>query len=311
MEFITYKSKQFGKAKAARIAHAMDIIEEYQEMGIDLTLRQLYYQFVSRDLCPNKQNEYDKIVITMTEARLAGLVPWDCITDKTRSLMGLRTHNSPADAIRSSVYSYRTDLWKGQPQRPEVWIEKEALVSVINQPCNNNRVDFFACRGYPSISSAWEAGQRFLRRIQAGQQPVIIHLGDHDPSGIDMTRDIIDRIELFCDQKIEVNRIALNMDQVRQHNPPPNPAKESDCRAKGYIEKFGMHSWELDALDPPTLAGLINDAIAELRDDDAWAKAKEKEDADKTKLEGFLRKLEDEDEADDADDFEDEFADDE
>lgn len=100
------------------------------------------------------------------------------------------------------------------------------------------------------------AAKRFEGYVYQGISPVIIHLGDHDPSGIDMTRDIIDRMDIF-EAGVGVERIALNMDQIELYNPPKNPAKLSDTRAKGYIEKFGSSSYELDALEPRVIRDLI------------------------------------------------------
>ena len=97
----------------------------------------------------------------------------------------------------------------------------------------------------------------------------MIHLGDHDPSGIDMTRDIGDRLALF-DAETTVRRIALNMNQVEAYSPPPNPAKLTDARANGYITRYGNQSWELDALDPTTLDALITSTIDEFRDPEQW-----------------------------------------
>ena len=114
-----------------------------------------------------------------------------------------------------------------------------------------------ACKGYLSASEAWRAGLRFQRAIDRGKRPVLLHLGDHDPSGIDMTRDNGDRLGEFVLQGVEVRRIALNMDQVQEHNPPPNPAKEDDSRFRGYRELYGEESWELDALRQNTIGDII------------------------------------------------------
>lgn len=98
----------------------------------------------------------------------------------------------------------------------------------------------------------------------AGQVPVVIHLGDHDPSGMDMTRDNEERLRVFLEEhgdKLELERIALNMDQVKKYKPPPNPAKVTDSRYKKYEEEFGTSSWELDALNPRMLVDLVRDKI--------------------------------------------------
>lgn len=114
------------------------------------------------------------------------------------------------------------------------------------------------------------------RHIANRQTPIVFHLGDHDSSGIDMTRDLLDRFTVFMGD-IPVERLALNMDQVERFQPPPNPAKESDSRFAGYVELYGYESWELDALDPATIAGIIENALLSIRDDSAWQEIEDEE----------------------------------
>jgi hypothetical protein len=178
--------------------------------------------------------------------------------------------------MQAAVHSYKIDKWERQPHRVEVWIEKDALTGVIAPVCRRLDVAYFACRGYTSQSEMWSAAQRMQRRIDQDQIPVILHLGDHDPSGIDMTRDVIDRLTLFMGG-LKVDRLALNFNQVEEHQPPPNPAKLEDTRADAYIARFGMESWELDALEPTVIARLIEDAVSQFRDDDLWQEAEAQE----------------------------------
>jgi hypothetical protein len=168
----------------------------------------------------------------------------------------------------------------------------------------------------------WAASQRLLGKVREGKTVNIIHLGDHDPSGIDMTRDITDRLTNFltyhgirdvvkdnpkrkgeteddyevrvrpilyedrrCSAPVTVNRIALTMAQIEAYDPPPNPAKITDSRAKGYIEEYGDESWELDALEPAVLTALIEEAVKELRDDDLWEASRARETEQKQDLE--------------------------
>lgn len=281
MPYIEYVPRRFNRNTQRVIDQANGIIAEYQQAGLTLTLRQLYYQFVARDLLPNRQKEYKRLGNILNDARLAGLVDWDAMEDRTRNLRGLAHWEDPQDAIKAAARRYHTDLWRTQPKRVEVWIEKDALVGVIERPCVRNDVSFFSCRGYTSASELWSAAQRLGEYVNAGQQPVIIHLGDHDPSGLDMTRDIEDRLNLFLHGDydrgtvidfvdVEISRIALNMDQVEQYDPPPNPAKFQDPRAGDYIARYGRESWELDALDPLTLESLIEDEIQRHCDTDLW-----------------------------------------
>lgn len=147
--------------------------------------------------------------------------------------------------------------------------EKEALIGIFARVANKYNVDFFACRGYVSQSEMWRAARRLHSYSERGQIPVIIHFGDHDPSGIDMTRDIRERLQMFG-LEMDVNRLALNMDQVTKYKPPHNPAKMTDSRYDGYVAKFGDKSWELDALPPDALAKLVSKAVNKFRDLDKW-----------------------------------------
>lgn len=273
MAEIQYEEWNPGHAAREALGHANAICEEYRGQGYDLTLRQLYYQFVARGMIENSLKSYKRLGDIVNRGRLAGMLDWAYIVDRTRNLKGTSHWDSPSQIIDGVAYSYRIDKWERQPRRVEVWVEKEALAGVIAKTARRHDVDYFACRGYVSQSELWRASMRLKRYSDAGQAVTVLHLGDHDPSGIDMTRDIEDRKDLFTyvDTNIEIRRIALNMDQVKQYNPPPNPAKLTDSRAMGYIEEFGASSWELDALDPKVLDALISKHINELRDDTIWA----------------------------------------
>lgn len=102
------------------------------------------------------------------------------------------------------------------------------------------------------------------------QLPYIIHFGDHDPSGMDMSRDIVDRVQKTFGVRFQFKRVALNMDQIDHYDPPPNPAKQTDSRFAGYSEEYGDESWELDALPPPTFREIIEKELNDIRDDKLW-----------------------------------------
>jgi len=287
---VKYKDIRFSAPRLAIIDNANAIIEEYESQGFVLTLRQLYYQFVSRALIANKQSEYKRLGDIINDARLAGKIDWLAITDRTRNLTGLPHWDGPEDIVSASANHFHLDKWKNQDNRIEVWIEKDALAGVIEGVCKELDVPFFSCRGYTSQSEMWVAARRLIKYDKAGQAPVILHLGDHDPSGIDMSRDIEDRIALFTEahrglrRRFEFRRLALNMDQVEKYNPPPNPAKTTDARYAGYQAEHGDESWELDALEPKVLADLIRENIEEFRDEDQWSEDLAEEDRHKEDL---------------------------
>ena len=285
MPKVRYKPRKFRADARERIEQANEIIEEYRAQGYVLTLRQLYYQFVARDLIANEQREYKRLGDLVNRARLAGLIDWEAIEDRTRNIESLPHWESPADAVGAVAAHYREDKWGDQAVRIEVWVEKEALAGVFTGVCEELQVPWFACRGYVSQSEQWSAGQRFARINWSGQRPIVLHFGDHDPSGIDMTRDNAKRLTLFAEYGVEVRRLALNMDQVVEHQPPPNPAKATDTRFREYAQAHGEESWELDALPPDVLTGLVRDAVIDLRDGERWQESEAREQDARGRLE--------------------------
>lgn len=265
-----YITKRFNRSSVGVIETAESICSEYARRGLGLTLRQLYYQFVARGYINNNQSEYKRIGSIISDARLAGLIDWSHIEDRTRNLRGVSTWDSPNQILNAVAAQYQTDRWADQPEYVEVWIEKDALVGVITNPCLRWHVPYFACRGYVSQSEVRSAGVRLAHRERYGHKhTTVIHLGDHDPSGIDMTRDLEDRLRMFG-SSVDVRRIALNMDQVEEYQPPPNPAKLTDSRAQGYIDLYGRESWELDALDPTMIQELVEGEILARLDMPTW-----------------------------------------
>ncbi len=277
MPKVAYREKKFSRKRMVLIEHADDIIREYVADGYSLTLRQLYYQFVARGLLENNVKSYSMLGATINDARLCGLIDWNSIEDRTRNLKALGHWETPSDIITSAANSFHTDWWEGQDHYVEVWVEKEALAGVIQRPAQRWDVPWFCCRGYVSQSEMWRAAMRLRGHEEQGQRAIIIHLGDHDPSGIDMTRDIEDRLTEFG-VDVTVNRIALTMAQVEEFTPPPNPAKATDTRFQTYVRDYGVNeSWELDALEPSMLDDLISDTVRLYLDEPTFTAKKEAE----------------------------------
>lgn len=308
-----FETINFRAGSLAIIEQANRIIADYQAQGFKLTLRQLYYQFVARDLLPNKQTEYKRLGSIIDNGRQAGLIDWDAIEDRTRNLQSPSVWSSPQHILRAVASQYAEDWWKTQSSYVEVWIEKDALTGVIEPVCDEHQVPYFACRGYVSQSEMYSAAQRLKKIARGGRQPTMLHLGDHDPSGMHMTVDNGDRLDKFMrGYGVTVKRIALNRDQIDQYDPPPNPAKESDSRFEGYQAEHGDESWELDALEPSVIDQLIRDELEEIIDPEPWAAAKAAETENKKRLQqlhedwesviDFLRDINDEDRDDEDED---------
>lgn len=290
MTLIAYREHKFAEKSMKLIDLANEIIADYEAQGYNLTLRQLYYQFITKNVFPNSEQSYNRLGETISNARLAGLISWDAITDKTRTVRGKSHWNGRlgheaflADAKRW----FNIDMWENQPNYVEVWVEKDALLGVLERPCWELDVPYMSCRGYMSQSEEWAAANRFEEASYSGRNPILIYLGDHDPSGIDMSRDHTDRMTMFLEQQdveVDVRRIALNIDQVQHYRPPPNPTKPKDSRSPDYVKKFGRTCWELDALKPSVIDELVRKEVDSLRDMTKWEDKTDEYEAQAAKL---------------------------
>lgn len=290
MTLIAYQDWTPSANTARILATANQLIEQYQAQRINLTLRALYYRFVSRfplmldpsGAEPNTQQNYKRLGDILNKGRLAGYVSWDALEDRTRNLQELPSWDDPKDFLNESPAWFRIPMWDNQPHYLEIWIEKDAGLGTIEGVCQRYQVPYFSCRGNTSQSEMWAAGQRFNAIIDRGQRPVVGYIGDHDPSGVDMTRDVQDRLDMFTDNGVMVQRLALNIDQILTFNPPPNPVKNTDSRRHGYramMRDNGLDPdacWEQDALDPSELVKIVEDTIMFYRDDDKWQEALER-----------------------------------
>ena len=287
-----------GQTAKYLLASSIQILDEYAGLGYAITLRQLYYQLVSRGLIPNEQRYYKRLGEVITKAREGGYIDWNAIVDRGRNPVMAAHWQDAGELLQAAARQFRLDRWADQPKYVEVWCEKDALGSVLVPVCDRYHIRFMANRGYSSASAMWQAAQRLQQANDRGQQPVVIYLGDHDPSGIDMTRDVEDRLELLSYQTpIETIRLALNFNQVEQYSPPPNPAKLTDSRADAYIRSFGPESWELDALDPQTLDQMVSDQVDALIDQDLYDQQLLREDEIKARLEAIALQMSKEDES--------------
>ena len=255
------------------------ILTEYRKLGYRLTLRQLYYQLVSRDIIPNTDRSYKNIGRLVSDGRQAGMIDWEMIEDRNRETVYPSHWKTPADILYSAARSFRIDKWENQNYHIEVMVEKDALSGILEPVCKKLDVRLTANKGYSSSSMMYEMGKRMDKAYyEDDKQVVVIYLGDHDPSGIDMTRDISDRLYLYSGNiDFKVERLALNLDQIRLWNPPENPAKTTDSRFKAYKLEFGESSWELDAVEPVTLAGLVESKINKYIDWNLWNEVETKE----------------------------------
>lgn len=284
-----YRSKTFKPESYERIHKILEILEDYPNQ--QLTARQIYYQFVARGWLENTVNNYKNLTGLITDARYAGLVDWDAVEDRGRVPSTPSQWKDVGGLVESALRAYRLPRWDGQENYVELWVEKQALAGVLAPIANRFHVTLMVNKGYSSSSAMKESADRMIEgafdhtaSTPFPKEVVLFYLGDHDPSGEDMMRDVRDRLLEFGVEDLRVQKLALTMEQIRKWNPPPNPAKITDSRARGYIQKYGNQSWELDALPPQELNRIVVEAFAEVVDEEMMAIIVTQEEKDKERL---------------------------
>jgi hypothetical protein len=291
-----FKDIKFKPESLDRIEKCNEIIEDYQAQGLRLTLRQLYYQLVTKNLIPNLERSYKNLSTLVTDARMAGLMDWEAIEDRVRQPRVVQDFKDIEELVRVALNAYRLPRWQGQDNYVELWVEKDALAGVLQPIAREYHITLMVNRGYSSASAMYESAKRFVENCgeesedDLRKSAHLLYLGDHDPSGEDMVRDVRDRLALFG-AELHVKKVALTMPQVRKYKPPPNPAKITDPRAAAYIEEHGNHSWEVDALPPNVLAQVIKKELDALVDKDLMDDIITREDDDKDRLRLAAKKL--------------------
>jgi len=276
---------------------ALEVFEQYDTA---LTLRQLYYRLVSRHLFTNTINSYKRLSRIMVKAREQRDVPVNCLEDRSRRILG-RGDTGYATAeeflrrritgLKESYKEFTMPMWDDQPNYVLVSLEKDALSRLMSDIANQYSVRTFPTRGYPSFTYVNRMAAYIRKRLK-GKPTVVLYFGDFDPSGIDIERDLADRLRKYDAGDFKVIRIALTKDQIQQYDLPPMPVKRSDARSEGFLESYGDQSVELDALDPNTLKFMVAQSIAANIDLDLWRKKEEKIEVLKVWIKGKLDNME-------------------
>lgn len=183
--------------KPTLCGHIVRIIERYSKQGYKLSLRQLYYQLVAADIIPNDDATYKKLSGVLDDLRYSGLVDWDAIEDRGRVPFLPYHADGISDALDDILNVFRLDRQKNQPTRVECWTEKDAISGILRRVTSKYHVRLVVNKGYSSSSAMHGAYTRFADAITSGQKVCVLYFGDHDPSGLDMVRDIRERITFF------------------------------------------------------------------------------------------------------------------
>ena len=262
-------------------ASVADVLEEIQPA----TVRQTFYQLVSRGIIAKTERAYQNLVYALGIMRRAGDIPFDWLTDNTRWMRKPKTYSSLGDMLNESVRFYRRALWDNQDVYVEIWLEKDALSGVLYNVTAQWDVPLMVTRGYPSLSYLHDAAEQ----LEAEDKPAYLYyFGDWDPSGVDITRAVERDIREFApDADITFERVAVTEPQIALWNLPTRPTKTTDSRSKN----FSGESVEVDAIHPDDLRNLVRRCIEQHIDPDLHERTRTIEKAERETLRNVIRNL--------------------
>jgi hypothetical protein len=260
------------------------------DAGLRLTLRQLYYQLVSKNVVPNTEKSYKALGNLVSDGRLAGLIDWDAIEDRNREPVIWAEYENVQELVEETQYRYRLPRWEGQDNYVELWVEKAALAGVLRPLASKYHVTLMVNRGYSSASRPCTRAPSASRSTGTGT-PSSSTWGTTTQAERTWCATSTTGSSCSAVHGIDVRKLALTMEQVREYDPPPNPAKMTDSRAAKYVEEHGADSWEVDALNPTILAEIIETAFQSVTDMDMMNEVIRKEKKERKHLVAALPRL--------------------
>lgn len=292
-------TRMWAARKEDIVKHIVDIVDRYRDLGYRLTLRQLHYQLVVKNWIINHDTAYKKLGVILDDCRYSGIIDWDSIEDRGRIPHLPYYAEGPTESIVDMRDDfYRINRQQGQDEIVELWTEKDALSGILTMSTEKYHINLCVNKGYTSSSAAYRAYKRIFEYLRVGKLVTILYFGDHDPSGLDMVRDIRDRLYFFMrnghyaevfksvdvDRVLSIRPIGLTMEQIKKYKLPPNPTKLTDTRTAAYVEQFGTTCWEVDALEPTVLTAIVEENIEGIIDIQLYDEMMEKEEKDRAKL---------------------------
>jgi len=266
------------------------LIDDYfGKQGILLTVRQIYYALIGKGIIGNGDAPYANVQRLCKEGRMAGIIDWNAIEDRSRSFKERYHWDSPEDFLDSVVPQYKRDLWDTQRFYLECWVEKDAQIGIVEQAALKRACSSFSCRGNASVSMLKESAERFKRKVRQGKKVVVLYLGDHDPAGLGMPESIREYWETFG-ADAELVRLGITKEQAERYNLPSFPAKKSDSRTPKYAKQYGAGCWELDALPPDVVQKLIIDSIDSYLDHEEFNLAQKRQESEQKELLSAIRR---------------------
>ncbi len=246
------------------------------------TLRQLHYAIFSRNEIEyeNDRSSYRRLGAASTIARRryrqweldpavrqqhaserpAHAIPHNWMVDETLQPESVSVWQNADGYIQTVKRSYRRDAWQTQERYCEVSSEKGTVLSSLRPIKEEFGITLRVCHGFGSTGMEGQIGEEFT---SIGKEIVVFFLGDHDPSGHVIERDIHRRVKAASGIDFEMSRVAIHSTDIAEFNLPPQRIKDTDSRSRGFRKEFGSEAptVELDALPAAELRRRVDEAV--------------------------------------------------
>jgi len=259
------------------------IVDVFEGFAGSMSTRQVYYQLVSRGNVENCTRSYDRVQRLLVTMRRDGNIPYDRVVDRTRGKHQRPGWDGVTDIMSAVAKQYRRDYWAAQSTVVMVACEKQALEGIFAEEVDDYGASLWTVRGYISESFAFEWATEIRRLNDAGSSVVIAYFGDFDPSGLDIEQDLQKKLRRHG-AEFSWTREGLLEEDLERFNLVNVPVKAKDTRSKKYLELYGDHAAELDALRPDELRRRIIQAIVIHIDDEPWQRLRRAERAERESL---------------------------
>ncbi|GJE14442.1 hypothetical protein FOHLNKBM_5517 [Methylobacterium longum] len=253
-------TKRVRRSKTA-VADIKQVIYDIAAADHPMTVRQVFYQLVNRDVIEKSEAEYQQTVVRLlTSMRVSGELPFEWIVDHSRRRRLTQTYTSMTEAVEDTARFYRKSALRESPAYIEIWVEKDALSGIMWDATSIYDVPLLSSKGMPSLTFLHTTAEEINFEWEIRDRPTYLYqFGDHDPTGALIPKTIEARLREFCPEaEFTVERVSLTEAQITEHRLPTRPTKrEGNRHAKG----FEGESVELDALHPRILKAMVTEVI--------------------------------------------------
>ena len=201
-----------ARATAAEMEARAEALIGIVALSAPCTVRQVFYQATVRGLVEKSETGYAKVQRQLVDLRREGRISYSSIADNTRWQRKPITYDSLTEAVERTAATYRRAVWSDLDLYAEVWLEKDALAGVLMPVTARYDIPLMVSRGYASLSYLHEAASYMS---ELAKPVVILHFGDHDPSGRDAADKIEHTLREFAPEiDLEFCRLAVTPEQI-------------------------------------------------------------------------------------------------